>query len=104
MTPTLLVLLISFLRGTIVHGAPNSCVAASEDEYICTNDPIGTREILEKNSLMGPLHTMGRGVVQRIDGSETEKSAVKEILKKMDDYFVHEVFSKSDFEIVRGRW
>ena len=65
---------------------------------------IGTREILEKNSLMGPLHTMGRGVVQRIDGSETEKSAVKEILKKMDDYFVHEVFSKSDFEIVRGRW
>lgn len=104
MTPTLLVLLISFLSISFVHGAPNTCVAASENEYLCTNDPVGTRQILEKNSHMGPLNAMGRGVVQRIDGSDAEKSAVQEILKKMDDYFVHEVFSKSDFEIVRGRW
>jgi hypothetical protein len=47
---------------------------------------------------------MGRGVVQRIDGSDAEKTAVKEILKKMDDYFVHEVFSKPEHEIARGRW
>lgn len=84
--------------------APNSCVAASENQYLCTNDPIGTRRLLEKSNLVNPLHIMGRGVVQRIDGSEAERAAVKEILRKMDNYVVHEVLSKPEHEISRGRW
>jgi len=91
------------------HAAPNSCVAVSDDEYLCTADPAGARHqnLLETKNQFGsyPLHCtmMSQGVMQRIDGSDAEKIAVKQLLQQMDEYFVNEVFAKPEYARVRGK-
>ncbi|OEU20554.1 hypothetical protein FRACYDRAFT_153985, partial [Fragilariopsis cylindrus CCMP1102] len=44
------------------------------------------------------------GVTQRIDGSESEKQAVRDVLKHMDNYFFHEVLALQEYEYARSRW
>ena len=60
----------------------------------------------QKNEYMQgmPNSMMPRGVAQRVDGSEAERIAVREVLKRMDDYFINEVMSNGDYEHVRSRW
>eukprot|EP00540_Astrosyne_radiata_P022186 CAMPEP_0116863764 /NCGR_PEP_ID=MMETSP0418-20121206/24420_1 /TAXON_ID=1158023 /ORGANISM="Astrosyne radiata, Strain 13vi08-1A" /LENGTH=128 /DNA_ID=CAMNT_0004498855 /DNA_START=197 /DNA_END=583 /DNA_ORIENTATION=- len=79
------------------------CVATSDDEYVCLDDPMNLRKSSDKTYLMNKFHQLDRGVKQRIDGSETEKEAVKGVLKRMDDYFLNEVLAKSEYEGIRNR-
>jgi hypothetical protein len=44
------------------------------------------------------------GVTQRIDGSDSEKQAIREVLKRMDYYFFNEVLAMPEYEYVRPRW
>lgn len=44
------------------------------------------------------------GVTQRIDGSELEKAAIREVLRRMDHYFFNEVLAMPDYEYARPRW
>ena len=43
------------------------------------------------------------GVTQRVDGSESEKKAIKDVLKRMDNYFFDEVLAMPEYEDVRPR-
>ena len=103
-----LFLILITMRGA--HAAPNSCIAVSDDEYLCTADPAGSRRqnLLEtKNQFSSyPFHytMMNQGVMQRIDGSDAEKIAVKQLLQQMDEYFLNEVFAKPEYARVRGKW
>lgn len=49
---------------------------------------------------------MDLGVEQRIAGSDTEQSNIRTILKKMHVYLEEEIYSRSEYEIVRmnGKW
>eukprot|EP00594_Rhizosolenia_setigera_P004021 CAMPEP_0178947490 /NCGR_PEP_ID=MMETSP0789-20121207/4885_1 /TAXON_ID=3005 /ORGANISM="Rhizosolenia setigera, Strain CCMP 1694" /LENGTH=206 /DNA_ID=CAMNT_0020627629 /DNA_START=55 /DNA_END=672 /DNA_ORIENTATION=+ len=52
------------------------------------------------------LYADGRidaGVVQRIDGSDAEKVAVKVVLRQMDDYFKFEIMGNSAYKDIRGQ-
>lgn len=63
------------------------CVVAGNKtppEMICTREVLETRTQYDDNSI-------NVGVTQRIDGSESEKQAVRDVLKHMDHYFFHEV-------------
>jgi hypothetical protein len=44
------------------------------------------------------------GVTQRIDGSDSEKQSIREVLKIMDYYFFNEVLAMPEYEYVRPRW
>eukprot|EP00980_Cylindrotheca_fusiformis_P022284 scaffold9176_cov129-Cylindrotheca_fusiformis.AAC.8 len=43
------------------------------------------------------------GVTQRIDGSDSEKEAIREVLKSMDHYFFNEVLAMPEYDYVRPR-
>jgi hypothetical protein len=44
------------------------------------------------------------GVRQRIDGSETEVEAIKEVLRLMQLYWYDEVLSRDQYKEVRTNW
>jgi hypothetical protein len=46
------------------------------------------------------------GVEQRITGSDTEQTNIRTMIKKMHIYMEEEVYSRSEYEIVRmnGKW
>jgi len=80
------------------------CVSLSRgDDYACSSDPMEIRSkvdaspivISEENSL---------GMDQRIDGTESEQKAIKEVLKLMNLYWQEEVLSNRDYERVRASW
>ena len=80
------------------------CVSLSRgDDYACSSDPMEIRSkvdaipivISEENSL---------GMDQRIDGTESEQKAIKEVLKLMNLYWHEEVLSNRDYERVRASW
>ena len=48
--------------------------------------------------------SMPEDVVQRRDGTDAEKVAVNNLLQKMDEYLVHEVYPKVDYEPGLSRW
>lgn len=90
----LLVFLLSL--SSVVRGA-DVCVDVGEGEFTCTDDVLGTRFKVDGR-------TIDVGVTQRIDGSESEKQAIKDVLKKMDEYFFKEVLAMPEYEFVRPRW
>ena len=55
-------------------------------------------------SFMGTSNLVSGGVIQRVDGSEAEKKAVKTVMQKMHDYFINEVYSKAVYEPFLPRW
>jgi hypothetical protein len=74
-------------------------------EFLCTENPLRLRR--EADGL--PPKTISQyetitGVTQRIDGSDTEKKAISEILERMDDYFLNEVLAIPEYEGVRYKW
>ena len=77
------------------------CVATEAFHYVCVGDQDEAKKVLVEAH--GDLF-LNRGVQQRIDGSDAERLAVKEILDMMDDYFIHEVFGRQEYEVARGRW
>mmetsp|Transcript_28891 Transcript_28891/g.32407 ORF Transcript_28891/g.32407 Transcript_28891/m.32407 type:complete len:150 (+) Transcript_28891:37-486(+) len=61
-----------------------------------------TREVLEMRTQYDEV-SINVGVTQRIDGSELEKQAVRDVLKHMDRYFFHEVLALPEYEYARSR-
>lgn len=77
------------------------CADLSLSEFECTDDPIATRQKADSLSLLKEL-TMG--APQRVDGTEAEQTAIREVMKQMRDYFSGEVLSKPDYANVRTAW
>jgi hypothetical protein len=44
------------------------------------------------------------GVTQRVDGSESEKQAIKDVLNQMDRYFFQEVLALPQYHYARSKW
>jgi hypothetical protein len=74
------------------------CVEVGENkDMVCTAEVLETREKYD-----GTLINVG--VTQRVDGSETEKQAIRQVLKNMDNYFFNEVLALPEYEYARSRW
>ena len=88
-------------------------------EYTCTTNPLGVRQFIDAqkqkhqqevrlpgvNSIIrGGSSSFSRGVAQRVDGSESEKKAIQEVLKLMNDYFNNEVLALPEYASVRDKW
>lgn len=82
------------------------CVARpGGHSFECTEDPMGSRKIFDKEDGTNTMGTdINMGVTQRIDGSESEKKAVREVLQQMDEYFLNEILAKPEYESVRSDW
>ena len=97
----------------------NVCVEIGRGEYTCTNNPVAVRQYIDtqqqqqqqllyggggqqQESLLSSIPS--RGVAQRVDGSESEKKAIQEVLKLMDDYFNKEVYALPEYTSVRDKW
>ncbi|KAG7336749.1 ShK domain-like protein [Nitzschia inconspicua] len=72
------------------------CVDIGEPEMVCTDQVLETRQQVDGKSV-------NVGVTQRIDGSETEKAAIREVLQRMDEYFVTEVLALPEYAYARHR-
>jgi len=72
------------------------CIDVGEEEMACTREVLETRTRYDNVSI-------NVGVTQRIDGSDSEKQAVRDVLKHMDNYFFHEVLALSEYEFARSR-
>ena len=88
-------LLVVLLSPSAVSSA-DVCVDVGGGEFTCTDDVLGTRYKVDGK-------TIDVGVTQRIDGSDSEKQAIKDVLKKMDEYFFKEVLANPEYEFVRPR-
>ena len=75
----------------------NVCIDVGEEEMACTREVLETRTRYDDASI-------NVGVTQRIDGSDSEKQAVRDVLKHMDDYFFHEVLALPEYDHARSRW
>ena len=73
------------------------CIDVGEQEMTCT------REVLETRTRYDDV-SINVGVTQRIDGSDSEKQAVRDVLKHMDNYFFHEVLALPEYDYARSRW
>jgi hypothetical protein len=73
------------------------CVDVGKGEFSCTDDVLETREEVDGQ-------TIDVGVTQRIDGSDSEKKAIREVLRRMDEYFFKEVLAMPEYENVRPHW
>jgi len=92
--------LVLFLKlGTVVSSGESVCIIGNKSlpEMTCT------REVLEMRTQYDEV-SINVGVTQRIDGSELEKQAVRDVLKHMDRYFFHEVLALPEYEYARSRW
>ena len=93
----------------------NVCVDIGRGEFTCTNDPLAVRQYVDSQQHQNQHHQypvddasapsiLSRGVAQRVDGSESEKKAIQEVLKRMDDYFNKEILALPEYASVRNRW
>ena len=82
--------------------AERICVAASKDNnsYQCTDDPLLLARAVNHKGEHTDRYNLG--LAQRIDGTESEKKAIMEVLVRMDDYFIHEVLAHPDYAQVRN--
>jgi hypothetical protein len=88
-----------FLTREHVVGAASDdlCVDVGNTEFTCTDDVMGTRKRVDGKMI-------DVGITQRVDGSESEKKAIREVLRRMDEYFFNEVLSMPEYENVRPQW
>jgi hypothetical protein len=80
----------------IIFGA-DICMDVGNGDFACSEDVLKTRNQVDGVSI-------DVGVTQRIDGSDSEKEAIREVLKNMDNYFFNEVLSMSEYSYVRPWW
>jgi hypothetical protein len=71
------------------------CTDVGAGEYTCISDPTPVFDSPNGNYA---------GVEQRIDGSDSEKMAIREILDRMEDYYRNEVLAMPVYEGIRLRW
>lgn len=107
----LLLLVISMTTTTTVVNAERICVAADNKKdnnnnhsYQCTDDPLLVAGAVNHKGEHTSRYNLG--LAQRIDGTESEKKAIMDVLVRMDDYFIHEVLAHPDYAHVRNgnRW
>ncbi|CAB9520321.1 prolyl 4-hydroxylase [Seminavis robusta] len=99
-----LILLLSFC---IPCCQARSCVAVPSsttgvDEHQCTDDPLLLAQAVDPTT----GEQTGRynlGLSQRIDGTESEKQAIRDVLERMEHYFIHEVLSHPEYASARNR-
>ena len=77
--------------------ATDRCVDVGDGDFACTYDVMTLRKQLDGKSF-------DVGVAQRVDGTDAEKEAVGEVLKRMDKYFYEEVLAMPEYEHVRFQW
>ena len=85
-----------FLRD-VGAASDDLCVDVGNTEFTCTDDVMGTRKRVDGKMI-------DVGITQRVDGSESEKKAIREVLRRMDEYFFNEVLSMPEYENVRPQW
>jgi hypothetical protein len=66
-------------------------------EFVCTDNVVASRHALDG-------YDIGLGVTQRIDGSDLEKKAIRDVLRLMEDYITNEVLSMPEYESARPHW
>mmetsp|Transcript_1248 Transcript_1248/g.2229 ORF Transcript_1248/g.2229 Transcript_1248/m.2229 type:complete len:181 (+) Transcript_1248:94-636(+) len=126
-----ILLFLSTIHPSISSNAPTrdpKCIAVdSYHTYICTDNPEASRRAVSSsftiaggssssssgggggdananpNAVMESPFDMDLGVEQRITGSETEQLRIRNVLRKMYNYFDDEVLTRSEYEHVRGR-
>ena len=81
----------------ISAGLSDVCIDVGDSEMTCTREVLETRAKHDETSI-------NVGVTQRIDGSDSEKQAVRDVLKHMDNYFFHEVLALPEYSYARSRW
>jgi len=80
------------------------CVATDEENrYLCTDDA-AKANFYRKNDPSGNFSFDELGVEQTVSGSAEELALVNEVIAKMKEYFLHEVFAKPEYAPVRGKW
>ena len=89
-----LVVLLGSPYGTL---SVDRCVEVGDGDFACTYDVMTLRKQLDGKSF-------DVGVPQRVDGTEAEREAVGEVLKRMDDYFYEEVLAMPEYGHVRFQW
>eukprot|EP00568_Trieres_chinensis_P001490 CAMPEP_0183295324 /NCGR_PEP_ID=MMETSP0160_2-20130417/3328_1 /TAXON_ID=2839 ORGANISM="Odontella Sinensis, Strain Grunow 1884" /NCGR_SAMPLE_ID=MMETSP0160_2 /ASSEMBLY_ACC=CAM_ASM_000250 /LENGTH=162 /DNA_ID=CAMNT_0025456793 /DNA_START=32 /DNA_END=520 /DNA_ORIENTATION=+ len=98
--PLVSIVFVLFLALNPAQVASSMCVATDNNQYVCVDNQSEAKKVLADT--YGDVF-LNRGVQQRIDGSEAEREAVKDILDMMEDYFLHEVFGRPEYSNVRGR-
>jgi hypothetical protein len=91
------VAMLSMLYMPSLVMAIDRCADHGGEEFVCTQDILLLRERLDGRSV-------NVGVTQRIDGSEEEKKEIRDVLKQMDDYFLHEVLAMPEYDRIRHLW
>jgi len=95
---TFLIMMVVILTKMTSTGlSTDVCIDVGEQEMTCT------REVLETRTRYDDV-SINVGVTQRIDGSDSEKQAVRDVLKHMDNYFFHEVLALPEYDYARSRW
>jgi hypothetical protein len=94
-----------FANHPLPADASRCCVEVGGEGYVCSDDPIGTRKLVDTPKVSkGKVEQISRGVTQRIDGTDAEQNAIREVLAQMDTYFFEEVLSKPEYEGIRTKW
>lgn len=78
------------------------CVATDENRYLCTDDAAKANAYRIKNS-SNDFDLLDLGVEQTVSGTTEETQKVKEVIKKMEDYFMEEVLAKPEYAPIRGK-
>jgi hypothetical protein len=77
------------------------CVATEENRYLCTDDAAKANAYRNQQF---DLDLSGLGVEQTVTGSREETDKVEEVIRKMEEYFIQEVFAKPEYKSVRDKW
>jgi hypothetical protein len=77
--------------------ATDRCVDVGHGDFSCTDDALALRNKVDGS-------TIDVGITQRVDGSESEKKEIREVLQRMDEYFFSEVLAMPEYENVRPYW
>lgn len=90
---------------SLQSGPSRYCVEAGNEEFVCSDDPLITRKEIDSVKVsQGTVEEISRGVAQRIDGTEAEQNAIREVLAQMDRYYLEEVLSKPVYAGIRTKW
>jgi hypothetical protein len=90
---------------SLQSGPSRYCVEDGGDEFVCSDDPFVTRKALDSIKVsQGTVEEISRGVAQRIDGTEMEQNAIREVISQTDRYYLEEVLSKPAYAGIRTKW
>lgn len=82
------------------------CMDDDRGGYVCTEDPVGTRRFSDTVKIQRgyPSERMHMGISQRVDGTEAEQEAIKDVIRLMNEYFYGEVLAKPAYRDIRYKW